>query len=60
MEEKGNSKLTDEKVVEILKAWDKGTSQAVLARRYNVYKSTICKIVHREAWAHVDCQEETL
>jgi len=50
----GSAKLTDEDVRVIRAMWDSGQhSQAELAHRFGVDKSTICNICHLKTWKHV-------
>ncbi len=50
----GNSqtKLTEKQVLEIRKLYPK-FKQKELAKKYNVYFSTICKIINRKTWKHI-------
>jgi hypothetical protein len=49
------SKLTEEKVLEIRKKYDKknGIFYKVLAKEYGISKETICRIIRRELWSHI-------
>jgi DNA invertase Pin-like site-specific DNA recombinase len=50
-EDHWNSKLSEEEVQEIRRVYDKGIiSQAELAIKYGVSRSTIHKIVKRKLW----------
>lgn len=49
-----NAKLTSDQVVEIRALYARGkVTYAMLGARFGVHKSVICKIIHRELWAHV-------
>lgn len=48
-----NSKLTEEKVIEIRNAVINKTPYDVLCKKYNVAKTTISAVVHRQNWAWV-------
>jgi DNA-binding transcriptional regulator YiaG len=50
-EKSGQSKLTEDDVLEIRKSF--GFSMRCLARKYNVSKSTIEKVLHGFSWKHV-------
>lgn len=51
----GIAKLNEAQVAEILRAYRNGTmTQKELARRYGVCKQTVCNIVHRRIWRHVE------
>ena len=47
------SKLTERQVREARRLWEKGHSQAELARRYGVHRSTLHAIVHQYKWPQV-------
>lgn len=49
-----HSKLTEEGVRAIRRAYENGTSITVLAKQYGVDKTNISKIVLRKTWRHVD------
>lgn len=50
----GNSKLTEEQVREIRRLYEiMGWKQSDIARKFNVYKTLIHKIVHNETWKHL-------
>jgi len=49
----GRAKLTEENVREIRRSVATGTTQAHLARQYDLDKSTISDIVRRRIWKHV-------
>ena len=48
------SKLDEDKVREIRRLSREGTSYVALARRFEVDRQTIKKVVRRESWRHVD------
>jgi len=48
-----NSKLTESDVIEIRKLNKQGISFHGIARLFNVYQSTIERIVHRKTWKHI-------
>ena len=48
-----SAKLTDDYVKEIRNLHAGGTSYSQLAKRYHVGRSTIVRIVKREAWKHI-------
>ncbi len=48
-----NSILNEEKVKEILKAKKQGVRNKVLAEKYNIDRSAICRISNGKSWAHV-------
>lgn len=47
------SKLTEHQVQQIRKRYADGARQVDLAAEFNVYQTTISKIVTRKAWAHI-------
>ncbi len=49
----GTSKLTEEVVVQIIRALQSGARQADLARELGISRATISKIALRQSWAHV-------
>ena len=50
----GQAKLTNDQVLSIRKEYAKGyIAQEKLARKYNVKRQAISKIVRREAWTHI-------
>jgi group I intron endonuclease len=48
-----NSKLTDENVIEIRKAYENGITMKDLANKHSVNKPCIWKIVHNYTWKHL-------
>lgn len=48
-----NSKLSDQKVIEILDRFAKGERQHSLAVRFNVYDSTISSVLNNRTWKHI-------
>ena len=48
-----NSKLTNEIVIEIRKAYRMGITMKDLANKYNVNKPCVWKIVHNYTWKHL-------
>ena len=52
-ERMGSAKLRTEQVVEIRKQHSEGISQASLAGKYGVGRTTISQIVSRRTWTHV-------
>lgn len=49
----GQSKLTEDKVLEIRKLFKDGTRQHELAKMYNIDSSLISRIVNRKRWKHI-------
>ncbi|MGE3835238.1 MAG: HNH endonuclease [Acidimicrobiia bacterium] len=47
------SVLREDDVRAIRRGWEAGESQASLARRFDVSRNHIHRIVHRRAWAHI-------
>ena len=53
-EKNGNSVLTEKEVKEIIKKYAlKNTSHRKLAKKYDVSKPTIMRIVNKETWKHI-------
>lgn len=53
-EKNRQAKLTESKVIDIRKCYQTGKiSQSQLAKKYNVYQSTIGSIVNRKTWTHI-------
>ncbi len=51
----GNSKLSEDEVKSIRAIYKIGNiTYRRLAKRYDVEKTTICKIINRKLWAHLD------
>ena len=53
------AKLTEDKVIKILKAHAKGDSQSKISRDFGIGKSTAGHIVHRRHWKHVEVTDGT-
>ena len=51
--ENGNSRLTEESVLEIRRLYSEGRRQTDLALRFQVSQPAISKIVRREWWKHI-------
>jgi hypothetical protein len=53
-EKNGKSILTEEKVRSIRLEYESGLyTMDDLAKKYEIYNSSICRIIHRKAWKHV-------
>ncbi len=50
----GNAKLTDEKVRSIIADHRSGEKQISIARKYSVTRATVCLVVNRKIWRHVE------
>jgi hypothetical protein len=50
------AKLTEKDVKEIIKKYKGGEKQVTLANEYRVTKGTICKIVHKKHWEHLQTE----
>lgn len=48
-----DSKLTQEKVLDIRKRCSEGQSQSSVGKLYGIAQSAVCKIVNRIRWSHV-------
>lgn len=48
-----NRKLTEKDVLEIRASYKDGVSKEILAKKYNVGKSAIDKIVYKQTWKHI-------
>lgn len=49
----GQSKLTENDVLDIKAAFYKGATQVDLSRKYSVYQSVISRIVNNKSWKHI-------
>ena len=49
----GFSKLSEEDVLSIRRRYDNGARQVALAAEFNVYQTTISRIVLRKQWQHI-------
>lgn len=49
-----HARLTEADVIDIRKAAAEGERQSSIAARYNVAQPTICNVVTRKTWAHVE------
>jgi hypothetical protein len=52
-EDHGCAKLTSAQALEIRRLYDSGSGLAELAGRFNVSKTTVCKIGKRKNWSHL-------
>ena len=54
-EQCSNSKLTKNDIIEIRDMWEGGgLSQRQIGKRFRVNQSTICRIVNKKQWVHVN------
>jgi len=52
----GNSKFTEKQIKEIRKTYKRGSHDfgiVAIAKKYNVWPTTIYKIVNNKAWTHI-------
>lgn len=49
----GQATLSDEKVIEIRRLYERGMGQTKIGNMFSIDNSTIWKIVHRKTWRHV-------
>jgi len=52
-EKSGNSKMTEEKVIQLLKEKSEGETYKNLSKKFNISESTVWHIISRKTWKHV-------
>lgn len=55
----GQSKLTEEDIIEIIKLLNKGETQKEVAKKFGVHQVHISRIKRRVAWKHMILLEKT-
>ena len=47
------SNLTEQDILDIRYAYNNGTKNGIIAKRYNISTAAVHKIIHRKTWSHI-------